>query len=195
MMDMSNLFNCGDLLGNFSSPCIPLRLGCENIYQTCFSPSLWQNRWFQRQVEGICVHRECFEENTDNSWPPRCASQKQDSRNIVEPISKRIVNKRWRVWNTPMVPGAPSPDFSELRDLESNDLCSPLWPKYWCLLWELTCYIEVSCEQSLEQSWSLLSKIFLSFHLLATRWILSSFALTGEWEISVDVILKMSQFL
>lgn len=102
MMDIPNLFNCGDLLGNFSSPCRPLRLGCENIYQTCFSPSLWQNRWFQRQVEGICVHRECFEEKTDNSWPPRCASQKQDSRNIVEPISKRIVNKRWRVWNTPM---------------------------------------------------------------------------------------------
>ncbi len=39
MMDIPNPFNCGNLLGHFSSPCIPLRLGCENIYQTCFSPS------------------------------------------------------------------------------------------------------------------------------------------------------------
>lgn len=84
------------LLWWFAGKCLismlTLRLGCGNIYQTCFSPSLWQDRWFQRQVEGKCVHWQCFEENTENSWPAQCASQKQDSRNIAEPISKRIVN-------------------------------------------------------------------------------------------------------
>jgi len=47
---MPKVFN---LLRNFSAPCLPVRWGCENLYQTCFSTSLWQNRWFEMQVEEI----------------------------------------------------------------------------------------------------------------------------------------------